>query len=387
MRVLIISPYFYPHIGGSQQYMEELWYKVKKQIPDTQIDVLCYSTHKASVYEEYRGLQIYRLPCIQLLPGQFAVPDYIKLLLRIRYLKSQNRYTIVHSNTRFFESSWWAPFVARYLGAISVLTDHCANFPTHPSKFVSVIARCVDKFLVPHIARMYDVITVTNKATERFVQSLGVKQPIVVFGGVDTDFFHPRQMNNVRVLPKLQTVFTPDDIIVTFVGRMIYSKGPQLLMEVAKEIVKSKQNIYFIFAGDGEMYHKLRSQLSKQIVFMGSLEKKDIALLLSQTDILVHPSLHHEGFPNVLLEAGASGCAVIASDSGGTNEIVIHNQTGLLIRPTYASIQKAVVELIENRTKRRDLQETMRAHIEKNFDWKKVAIDFMNVIHLHGKIQ
>src|SRR5438045_2237256 len=73
--------------------------------------------------------------------------------------------------------SWWAPFAARYLKAKAVLTDHCADHPVHPSKFVSFIARYVDKLLIPLIAKFYEVVTVTNQATFNFLRSLGVEWP------------------------------------------------------------------------------------------------------------------------------------------------------------------------------------------------------------------
>ena len=60
MRILLVLPFFYPHRGGSQKYAEELFAFIVKNHSNTQVDVLCYNTDKASAFEEYREFRIYR---------------------------------------------------------------------------------------------------------------------------------------------------------------------------------------------------------------------------------------------------------------------------------------------------------------------------------------
>ena len=225
MRILLITPYFYPHKGGSQQYAEELCYHLMKVTSDTQVDVLTYNTDNAPEKEEYRGMTVYRVPCIQILPGQFAFPNYWKLWTLLKKLNKGHRYTLINSHTRFFENSWWTPFVAKHFYSKSVLTDHCANHPTHTSALVNTIASGVDKIIAPFISKQYDMVTVTNKSTLEFVKSLGMKQPELVYGGVDTKYFSPADKTKPRTIPKIDKVFDKNDIIITFVGRMIHSKA------------------------------------------------------------------------------------------------------------------------------------------------------------------
>jgi len=370
MRILLITPYFYPHKGGSQQYAEELHYHLMKADPSVKVDVLTYNTDHAKEVEEYRGFTIYRVPCVQILPGQFAIPNYFKLRKLLNKLFGQNHYDFINSHTRFFESSWWAPYVARHFKTKSVLTDHCAFHPVHPSKFVSFIAKTVDKTIAPFVSIKYDVVTVTNRATYDFAKYLKMKDPQIIYGGVDTDYFKPQ--------PKKGRTIT-----VTFLGRMIQSKGPQLLYEAAKNILKTYRNVEFIFAGGGPMFNHLTIQPYNHITFLGSIEKKEIANLLKKTDILVHPSLHHEGFPNVLLEAGASGCAIIATDKGGSREIVLPGKTGILIEPSIAQIKHALEILLDDPKKREALSSNIRRHIEEKFNWNKIVRDYQKLIEKH----
>ncbi len=380
MRILVVTPYFYPHKGGSQQYAEELHYHLMKSDPSITVDVLCYNTDNAKKTEKYRGLTIHRVPCWQPLTGQFAIPNYFLLFKTLRKLFKKNKYDIINSHTRFFESSWWVPIVAKLTKSKSVLTDHCAHHPIHDSRFVNAIARTVDVYLVPLITRLYDTVTVTNQATFSFLSSLGIPKAKIMYGGVDTQFYTPRKRQGVRKLPKAKKQLNNRDILVTFVGRMIPSKGPQILFDAVKDIVAKNSDIHVIFAGDGEMCVKLSKKSVENIYFTGALERKDVAQLMANTDILVHPSLHHEGFPNVLLEAGSSGCAVIATDKGGTNEIIEHNKTGILVNPDKKSINEAITLLTKSPKVRSKLSKALRSKVKEKYDWNKIVSNYSELI-------
>lgn len=369
MRILLVTPYFYPHKGGSQQYAEELHYHLMKADPAIHVDVLCYNTDHAKEFEKYRGFHVYRVPCIEVLRGQFAIPNYFKLWKLLKMLFFKHSYAFINSHTRFFESSWWVPYVARHFKTKSVLTDHCAFHPVHTSRIVSFIAKTFDKTIIPFFANQYDVVTVTNKATLAFAKSLGIKKPQLIYGGVDTDYFNQSHKKDSQ-----------EKIRITFVGRMIESKGPQLLYEAAQNILKENKNVSFIFAGGGPMITALSKNRNKNITLLGSVEKSEVGNILKQSDIVVHPSLHHEGFPNVLLEAGAAGSVVIATDRGGTKEIIIHNKTGIIVEPRVADIQSSIETLIADKSKRDMLGKNLRNHIEKHFSWKKIVVEYQNLI-------
>jgi glycosyltransferase involved in cell wall biosynthesis len=348
--------------------------------PSVRVDVVCYNTDNAKPVEEYNGFTIYRVPCWQPLRGQFAIPNYFALATTLQKLFAKNRYSFVNSHTRFFESSWWVPFVAKYYYTRSVLTDHCATHPTHARKVISYIAQAIDKTLVPFFMKKYDFVTVTNKATLSFVESLGVQNAHLIYGGVDIKEFNQSKKALSRRIPGIKKTFSSQDIIITFVGRMIESKGPHLLLEAVQDIIKKNDHVFIVFAGDGPLFASLSQHANDRIFFTGSLEKKQVAHLLKQTDILVHPSLHHEGFPNVILEAGASHCAVIATDKGGTREIIHQNKTGLIINPTVTEIQKALKILIKDSDKRQRLAKDLRSWIVANYSWNTIAKDFQELI-------
>ncbi|MBI2617226.1 glycosyltransferase family 4 protein [Candidatus Gottesmanbacteria bacterium] len=377
MRILLITPYFYPHVGGSQQYALELHRHLMQSDPSIQVDVICYNTTKSPSIEEYKGFMIYRVPCLDILGGQFAIPNYFSLIRLLWKLANKNHYKVVNSHTRFFDNSWWAPLVGKLLGAKTILTDHASSSPIHALKTITVVSKIIERIMSILILRLYDSVTVTNKATLKLIKNYGINEPVLVYGGVDTDFFNPAKRQKGRTIPKVgKGKLTSQDILITFVGRMIPTKGPQLLYDVAKGMVAENPHLHFVFAGGGHVYDKLHQFPKERIYFTHELNMEEISTLLANTDILVNPSYHFEGFPNVLLEAGASGCSVIATDVGGTKELIIDGETGIIVKPKVASIHRALVSLLKNPKKQQKISLALREKTIREFDWKKIVVEY-----------
>lgn len=362
--------------------MKELYSHLLDIDPEIKVDVICYNTDSKKEKEKFSKFYIYRIPCIQILPGQFAIPNYLSLILTLFKLVSKNKYDVVHSNTRFFDHSWWTPILSRIIGTKSVMTDHCASHPVHRSKLLTFFIKFIDIISTFIFSRFYDMIMVTNKATKEFVYTLGIKNSEIVYGGVDTDFFHPAKRQIIRKIPNVLDNFSQNQIVVTFLGRMIYTKGPQLVLAAAKTLTEKYPHVNFIFGGGGEMQEELKTLgQMKHIYFTGVLKREQTAQLLANSDILVHPSIHHEGFPNVILEGGASGCAVVATDVGGVRELIEDKVTGVFIKPTKENIVMALSKLIEDSEKRKKLGNALRKKIGEKFSWNKIALEFRTILY------
>lgn len=365
-KILVITPFFYPTVGGSQQYMEDLYAQLLAVHDNLAVDVLCYNTEHAAQEEIYRGMHVYRMPCWNMLPGQFALANPFSIL---RFLLQHGKeYRYIHCSTRFFDSSWWAPLYAKLVGKKIILTDHCAFHPVHTSPVVTGMAKFIDVTLVKWILHLYDEVVATNKGTQAFLQkTYGVLAP-VVYGGVNTNIFKPaakQQHARVRIV---------------YIGRMIASKGVLELFSLVKDFPEAD----FVFAGPGPLEDVLKKEVKNEgiqnVSILGSLTKKEVSNLLHQSDILVFPSYHHEGFPNILLEAGACKTAVVATDVGGVGEIIENEKTGLLIRPKDTKVlREALGTLITDEKKRNTFAKQLCEEIEQKFSIAKVANEFSSL--------
>ena len=101
-------------------------------------------------------------------------------------------------------------------------------------------------------------------------------------------------------------------------------------------------------------------------------------------DCFVFPS-YREGFPNVVLEAGAMELPCIVTDINGSNEIVIENKNGLIVLPKNAeAFQKAITELLNNKELYEYLQLNSRTLITSRYQreevWKAVLKEYNNLL-------
>lgn len=378
MKILLIHPFFYPHIGGSQRYAEELSVALMKKHPEIKIDVLCYNTDRVVVHEISRGLKIYRVPSLTILPGQFVLPCPIRLILKLWHL-SKNNYDLVWTHIRFFDPCWWGWIYAKLIKAKSIFTGHCASHPVHPNPLICWTAKMVDLTIAKFSLRFYDQIHVTNQAAgEFFSKILGVKKYHLVYGGVDTDFFLPQRLSPRRLLGEVVTI--------SFVGRLIESKGVNLLYTAAKNLLKKYPHLKFSFTGPGELKNELshkinRDNSSNQISLLPPLNPLGVKDLLQKTDIFVHPSYHNEGLPNSILEAMACGCLVIATNVAGIKEIIQHKKNGLLISPkSLKSLTKALSWAITHPQEGKKMAQNARKLMVQKFDWEKIANEFYRLL-------
>ncbi len=341
MKILVLTPYFHPHLGGSERYIEELYGELMRQNKNVNVDVLTYNTNQSSKLERYRGFNIYRVGCWEILPGQFALPNYLELYQLLKKLKA-NQYDLVNAHTRFFDTAWWGFLAAKYLGAKSILTDHCASHPQHKNAVVKLIAKLIDLLLMPLLSKVYDQITVVSQATKDFwIKQIGNAGKIaVITNSVSESLLIDKKPKNSK-------------ISVRFIGRNIAAKGASFFDQVAKEL----------------------KPLYKEVVFerVGGVSHQRVMDLLQQTTIFVHPSTHHEGLPTILLEAGLASCAVVATNVGGTREIIKDGVSGLLVEPTDESVKAGIESLLRNQDKAKMMSSKLKERILGKYLWKQTA--------------
>ena len=389
IKILLILPFFYPHRGGSQKYAEELYASMIKRHGNVSVDVLAYNTDKTVGYEEYRGMRVFRIPCFNLIPARFALANPISLVLILVRL-SRNKYNFVNTHIRFFDTTWWVWLYAKVIHAKSIFTGHVATHPVHQNKAIELVAKIADLTIAKLTLKYYDYITFTNRAAqELFAKKLGVKRPTyLIYGGVDTDFFKPSLSKLNRSIPKLGIRIDPYKTVVCYVGRLIWTKGVTYLYKAIQDLNKAgnSKNTVYILAGPGELEESMKKSviddgLGGQVFLPGNLTYEEVRDLLSISDIFVNPSHHNEGFPNTVLEAGASGAYVIATDNAGTKEVILNGQTGSLIpQKDVTALRDSILWALENHDARKEVATRFRKNLEEKFDWKIISDELYDLL-------
>jgi glycosyltransferase involved in cell wall biosynthesis len=143
--------------------------------------------------------------------------------------------------------------------------------------------------------------------------------------------------------------FTEDEIVVGTVARLAPQKGIADFLQAADQVSRKLPQVKFAVVGDGPLRAGLEEMcrelgLAGRVAFTGF--RPDVPALLRRFSLFVQPSLS-EGQGLTVLEAMAAGCPVVASNTGGLPELVVHGRTGLLTEPGNAeSISAAVLRLL-----------------------------------------
>jgi len=221
-----------------------------------------------------------------------------------------------------------------------------------------------------------DRVVCCSKAVEEWTRKkerISAGKILTIYNGVDFNRFHPSPMNF-----KIRKSFgIPENApVLGTVANMAVEKGYPYLLEAADQISKANPNVWFLFVGFGPLEKEMKKKAEqikahKQIIFLGA--RSDIPNLLSAMDIFILASVI-EGFPNVLLEAMASGKPVVATKAGGVPELIESGKDGLLVAPKNGpALAQAVLSLFGNRQKAEEFARSAEEKIQKNFSLEKMA--------------
>jgi len=178
----------------------------------------------------------------------------------------------------------------------------------------------------------------------------------------------------------MQALFpTPRAVIIVGVGRQSPEKGFDQLVEAARLLVRDSDSVGIVLIGDGPdrplLEDRVRAAgLSGHVAFAGF--RADIDRLLPGADILAQGSFT-EGLPNVVLEACAAGIPVVATDVGGTSEIIDEGVNGLLVPAgDPAALAAGLLDLVRSAERRRSMGARGRELVAARFSFARQAVDY-----------
>lgn len=280
---------------------------------------------------------------------------------------------VVFTNTRFFLITllglWWAK--RRNIPVIHIEHGTC-----HPVLEKSIFLRfiaIIDKFIGRRVFPAADKVVGVSQSACQFAASLGAKSPVEISNGIDLSFWQVKKSVNSNTAYKT----------IIFVGRLVYAKGVQDLLYAVYYLQNhSHLKLKTQIVGDGP-YKKELSKLTNKlhlhnVEFLGAKNKQEIKSILMEADIAVNPS-YSEGMPMSVLEFAAVGLPIIATDVGGTREI-INSNNGILIEPRQPlQIAKNIELLASNNKLAAQLGANARRYCEQIFNIEKAVDQYLSL--------
>ena len=169
---------------------------------------------------------------------------------------------------------------------------------------------------------------------------------------------------------------SPRSAIIAGIGRQSPEKGFDQLVDAARLLVREDDRVGIVLVGDGPDRPMLEalvraSKLESSVVFAGF--RTDVDRLLPGADILAQSS-HTEGLPNVVLEASAAGLPVVATDVGGTSEIIEDGVNGFLVPAADPpALARRLLELVRSPELRHQMGDRGRDLVRARFSFARQA--------------
>ncbi len=253
----------------------------------------------------------------------------LKRLIRERQIKT------VYSNTTAVLAG---AFAAKAMGIKHVW--HIHEIIESPKWLSRLLGRLVNRF-------SHTVIVVSAAVQQSWGKYVKADKLQLIHNGID---YSPYLQASGQLRKELGV--SEDTVVVGMVGRVHYWKGQDYFLQIASQLDKKFPDLHFVMIGDAFPGYEYLYQELSAIINKENLQKKltnlgyrtDVAELLQGFDILVLPSILPDPFPTVVLEAMASGKAVVATRQGGALEMVDNGVTGIWIPVKEATRAAAAME-------------------------------------------
>ena len=328
------------------------------------------------------GFQHLALPIVRFRPNPFIDTRF---LLAMQRLIGEARYDTIHLFTikplligglaaRFARAHDRAPrLIGTVAGLGRALDSNATRWRATATSFGLTIG----------LGKAAAAVTFENEGDRDFYVKSGSielsRTHVLPGAGVDLQVFKPEPARR-----------TPGVVTILHAGRLLRSKGVMDLVAAAKTLKgRFGSAVRILIAGphtDGDPdelddAERRLLETSADVEFLGARSPAEMPALMASADIFVLPTRYPEGLPRVLLEAGATGAALVAGKVDGTRAFIVHDGNGLLLDQTdAASIAQALTDLVADQALRRRLGDSARVSLEQGgYDIRAVTAKFLQL--------
>lgn len=224
----------------------------------------------------------------------------------------------------------------------------------------------IDKFALRYFNR---VITVSQYMRKQLIDTgLQYEKMEVIPNALVVEDYH---INELDQSFRNELGVDADSLLIGNIGRLSEEKGQDIFLRAAHELLKRHGNLHFALVGIGPQEERLRILANElgilsRVSFCGY--RSDMLSVYNSLDLVVQSS-YTEGMPNVILESLLMGVPVVATDVGGTGEIIDHMKFGLLINSDdYIELAMAIEDFITKPEDHKIMSIAGQSYVRNNFN-------------------
>ena len=397
MKVLLFSWEYPPHIdGGLGQHVKELTPALLEADPNLVLHIVTPTFAGETTRETVGRLVVHRVRASA--PSEDRYFEDVKRAnvslgqVALQVAEAEGGFDLMHVH------DWpvsFASFVVQDAYALPMLsTIHATERGRYQGLLYNDLSRAIDWAEQQLVESSQMVITCSDAMKDEVTQYFGVpgERVAVIPNGVDASRFDALRAMD---LTEFRAQYArPDEKIIFHVGRLVYEKGADLLVEAAPRVLNRVPEAKFVIAGRGPLQPTLKQRvhemfLADKILLNGFVSDDDRDRLYVAADVCVFPS-RYEPFGIVALESMAAGTPVVVSDVGGLGSVVTNGQTGLTSFPgNIDSIAEAIVRaLLDTATSARLAEQALEV-VQERMTWPVIAhqtvASYQDLIKRRGK--
>ncbi|EKD49861.1 MAG: hypothetical protein ACD_63C00024G0002 [uncultured bacterium] len=379
-KLLLITMLFPPKIGG----VETMLANIAKRLDPNNLTVLADQENEKGLTKEekkFDAAQKYRIIRRKFLyPSKLIWPRWLPILKNARKICKEEKIEAI--------------FAAQVLpvGTAAMKIAQAFDIPYYVYTYgmdVEIsrkhwIRGRTLKNVLKNSARIFTI----SDFTKRRIEELGIneKKMVKIPPGLDIKKFIPGKSILAKQTEDIKKRYDlHNKKIILTLGRLVARKGQDTVIKSMPKILQEIPNAVYVIAGRGEYKKELKKlaetkQCSNHVNFAGQFDEKEKAALYNACDVFAMPTriekdIDVEGFGIVFLEANALGKPVIAGKSGGVEDAVIGDKTGLLIEdPTdETEVAEKIVRVLNDEELAERLGKAGKNRVENEFDWDRLV--------------
>ena len=334
MKIALFSDTYYPQINGVTNTLDKLEEYFKRQDIEYKLFVPRYDEENEDAHtERFYSLKFFLYPECRL-----ALPN----LFRISRSLSEFQPDIIHSMTEFGMGITGMLYGKKH--NIPTISNYTTNFAQYAEYYnIDVLQQPIWDYM-KWFHNQNQITLCPSHNAQKLLNENDIYNTYIFSRGIDPNRFNPTYRNEAL----RRELGIEDKLTFLYVGRIAYEKDLHILNESYRTIVEKYDNVALIITGDGPYLEKCKEMFPEDTIFTGFKKGYELSEIYATGDVFVCPS-STETFGNVILEAMASGLAVIGADAGGVGETIEHKQNGLKFKAKNSEeLTKCMEEMIIN---------------------------------------
>ncbi len=346
MKLLIVTPYFYPKIGGLENYAWNFSKELQRKFNVEIIVITANHKDKKDIIEVINGIKIYRLAPLFKVSN---TPIHPLWFLKIKKIIKNEKPNVINAHTP-------VPFIADMASLAKmhvpfIVTYHAYSLYKYNFSFLNLIIKAY-KLVENNLFRNADKIIVVSDTIIPIIPNKYKNKVIPIY-------------NAIKQKKEIKKYSTNNNCEIIFIGNLDKThewKGLLELLEAISILAKQDKNVCLSVIGDGtnkkfyEDYVK-KNNLEKNVTFFGKKEGKEKERYLQYAKVgIIYPKSSNDAFPTVALEYWQNKIPIIVADIKPLNSLFVDNKTAFFVEANNpVALAKAIEKVLKNETLQNEL--------------------------------